>query len=252
MRTVRWLAIPFLAAAMLIAACGGDEDSGEDGGTDAETTATESASESTTEATETATADATEASEGGGDDAADLAEIFAGFETATFNVTYTMESDAATEGMSGDWTWIQDSEGDRTRFEATSDGQSVIMITTAEQTLICAEDACFDAGGAMGGAVPNIGDALNESIDDVESETATAEVRRIDDREIAGTNTQCVEFEDSAEGVTGVACYTEDGVPLLIESDTAEGQFRMEATEYSTDVSDDLFEAPFPVTSLGG
>ena len=34
--------------------------------------------------------------------------------------------------------------------------------------------------------------------------------------------------------------------------ETADGNFRMEATSYSSEVSDEDFEAPFPVTSLGG
>ncbi len=245
MHKFRWLTVPVIAVALLSTACGG----GDDAEDEEEPTETTTAAATATEGTSAATP--TETSEGEGD-AADLADIFAGFETATFNVTYQLESDNAEEAMSGAWTWIQDNEGQRTRFEADSEGDSVIMITTPEQTLLCSEGACFDASGAMGGTMPNIGDMFTESIDDVQAETTSGTVRRIDGREIAGTDTECVEFEDEAEGVSGVACYAEGGIPLFIESESSEGTFRMEATAFSTDVSDEDFEAPFPVTSLGG
>lgn len=247
MHKFKWLAVPVIAVALVSAACGGDEDADDTGdATDATTTATETMTETTT-----ATEAATEASSDGGD-AADLAEIFAGFGTATFNVTYNLESDDPEQDMTGEWTWIQDNEGSRTRFEIESGGQTFIMITTAERSIACAEGACFDAGGAMGASIPNVGDMFTEEIDDVQSDASTASVRRIDGRTIAGTDTECVEFEDDAEGVSGVACYAEGGIPLLIESNTADGNFRMEATSFSEDVSDEDFEAPFEVVSLGG
>ncbi len=246
MRTYRWLAIPVMAVALIATACGGDEDTDTDADATTEATSTASAATATTAPTE-----ATTGASGGGDDI-DLASIFDGFGTATFNITYRMEGDSAGEAMDGEWTWIQDNGGERTRFEADSDGDTVVMITTPEQTIICADGTCFDAGGAMGGAMPNIGDIFTEGIDQVEAETTTATVTRIDGRNIAGEDTECVEFEDTAEGVNGMACYADGGIPLLIESTTAEGTFRMEATSYSPDVSDDDFEAPFPVTSLGG
>jgi len=239
MRTYRWLAIPVVAVALIATACGGDDEN--DSGTTTTTGATTTA----------AGADATTAATGGGDDI-DLASIFDGFGTATFNITYRMEGDSDGEAMNGDWTWIQDNGGQRTRFEATSDGDSVVMITTPERTIVCADGTCFDAGGAMGGAMPNIGDIFTQGIDEVQAETTTATVTRIDGRTIAGTDTECVEFEDTAEGVKGTACYADGGIPLLIDSTTADGTFRMEATSYSTNVSDADFEAPFPVMSIGG
>lgn len=247
MSKFRWLAVPVIAVALVSAACGGDEDAGDDGDA-TETTATTAA---TTEATTAATTEATETEAAGGD-TTDLASIFEGFGTATFNVTYDLESDDPDQDMVGDWTWIQDNDGSRTRFEIESEGETVIMITTEDQSIVCAEGACFDAAGAMGGAIPNIGDVFNEGIEDVQADASTATVTQVDGREIAGTDTECVEFEDEAEGVSGLACYADGGIPLLIESETPEGNFRMEATEFSTDVSDEDFEPPFEVMSLGG
>jgi len=249
----RWLAVPVIAVALVSAACGGDEDTGDAGDATETTTATEATTEATTAATTAATTEATAtATEAAGGDAADLASIFEGFATATFNVTYNLESEDPEQDMAGEWTWIQDNDGNRTRFEIDSEGETVIMITTADQSIVCAEDACFDAGGAMGGAIPNIGDMFNEGIEDVQADASTATVRPTDGREIAGTDTECVEFEDEAEGVSGLACYAEGGIPLLIESETPDGNFRMEATSFSTDVSDEDFEPPFEVMSLGG
>ena len=230
MRTFRWLAIPVIAVALVGTACSGDEDGGDDA---ADTTATVAADMTT-----------------GGDDI-DLASIFGGFATASFNVTFNMEGGSAGEAMNGTWTLIQDTAGNRTRFEVDSDGQSIVMITTADQKILCAEDSCFDAGGAMGAAMPNIGDIFSEGIDGVQEDASGGTVRRIDGRTIAGVDAECVEFE-SADGAQGTACYAEGGIPLLIDATTTDGPFRMEATSFSTDVSDADFEAPFPVLSIGG
>ena len=249
MRTFRWLAIPAVAVALLSVACGGDDGGDSTDGGDTDTTATATSADATATTEGTATETATGASEGGA--AAELSDIFGGFSTATFNVTYNIESDDAAE-MSGEWTWIRDSEGDRSRFEIDSPEGLIVMIDTPEQSLLCADGACFDTAEAMGGVMPNIGDMFTEGINNVESEAATANVEQVDGREIAGTDTECVEFTDEAEGLSGLACYADGGIPLLVESETADGNFRMEATSYSSEVSDEDFEAPFPVTSLGG
>jgi hypothetical protein len=227
-----------IAVALLGTACsgdGGDDDS-------SEATATEAADT-------TATTAATEGSSGGGD--IDLSSIFGGFATASFKVTFEMEGGTAEEAMNGTWTLIQDVAGNRSRFEIDSDGQSMVMITTADQTIACAEGSCFDAGGAMGAAIPNIGDIFTEGINGVQEEAAGGTVRRIDGRTIAGVDAECVEFE-SADGTEGTACYAEGGIPLLIEATTTDGPLRMEATSFSTEVSDADFEPPFPVLSIGG
>jgi len=51
---------------------------------------------------------------------------------------------------------------------------------------------------------------------------------------------------------SGTVCFSERGVPLLMEFESPDGDFRLEATDYETSVDDADFEAPFPVTSLGG
>ena len=248
MRNLRWLTVPVIAVALLSTACKSGDDS-EDSGDTADattTTATATATEGGSEAT------ATESSSGGGD-AADLADIFAGFQNATFNVTYQLESDASAEdAMSGTWNWIRDNDNERTRFEVEFAGDKVIMITTPEQSLLCSDGACFDASGVMGAAMPNIGDMFTQSIDEVQAQTTSATVHRIDGRTIAGVDAECVEFEDTAEGASGTACYAEGGIPLLIDSETSDGNFHLEATSFSKDVSDSDFEAPFPVTRIGG
>src|SRR5690606_5987834 len=166
-------------------------------------------------------------------------------------ITYVMEDGGASDAMTGEWKWIQDVEGERTRRELTGDGETIIMITTPEQTLICSEGTCFDASGAMGSTMPDVGDMFTENIDSVQDEALTGTVRRIDGREIAGVDTECVEFEDeAADGLTGLACYAEGGIPLLLESETDGVPFRLEAIEYSSDISDSDFEAPFEVISM--
>ena len=45
-------------------------------------------------------------------------------------------------------------------------------------------------------------------------------------------------------------CFSDEGVPLLTEVQTAEGSVKMVVTEYTTGVSDDVFELPYPVQEL--
>src|SRR5690606_28876723 len=112
----------------------------------------------------------------------DLNSIFDGFSTASFNVTYVMEDGSGDEATAGEWKWIQDVEGERTRFELTADGETIIMITTPEQTLMCSEGMCLDTSVAMGATLPDVGDMFTENIDSVQDEALTGTVRRIDGR----------------------------------------------------------------------
>lgn len=251
LRTIRWLAIPVLAIALVTAACGGDDDTDSTTPTGTPATGTEGTS------TPTAGSEGTAGTPASGGDDVNLEEIFRGYGQTSFNVTYRIDGtttgvEAGDEELAGEWTWIQDIEGNRTRFEATQDGEAVIMITTPERTLLCADGGCFDAGAMMGGMAPPLEEMLTGSLDEVQQDATTSTVRRIDGRTVAGTDTECVEFEDDAEGAQGILCYAEGGIPLYVESTSADGTFRMEALRYSSDVSDDDFEPPFPVTSLGG
>lgn len=234
MRNLTWVALPLVGAALLFgAACSGDDGDAED---DADSTAT-----SASDGTSTAGA----ATESGGSSDVDLGALGEQFGSAKFNVVYTITA----PGMDGEWHWIQDPAGPRSRIEITQGGTVFTIIVTPEQTLMCQEGACF-ALDAVAGMIPDLG----AQIEDIGTEASTGSVEDAGSREIAGQDTDCYAFsgtEGGAQG-TGTVCVTDDGVPLFMETTTTEGGFSLQATSYSTDVSDADFEAPFPVQELPG
>ena len=70
---------------------------------------------------------------------------------------------------------------------------------------------------------------------------------------IAGESADCFSVSGSFEGESGDAewCFTDDGILLRFAGTFAdEGEFRLDATAVSRDVSDADFEPPYPVTEF--
>ncbi len=234
MRRLTWMAAPLLLIALVLGACSSDGNSG-----------TPSPDASTGQSTPT------EAPSGGGSGGGDadldaLADLAARFERARFSATYLVDSP---DMPSGEWVWTQDPDGERTRFDMSQDGETLTMIITAAATYMCSDGSCLSMTAEMGGGLDELPD-LGSQLDDLQDELGSGTVRSTGSREIAGTRTECYEFEDADEGITGTVCHTEEGVPLFLSSVTPEGEFTLEATAYSTSVSDADFEPPFPVVSL--
>ncbi|MDP2328599.1 MAG: hypothetical protein Q8M79_11015 [Dehalococcoidia bacterium] len=228
-----WVAVPLVLTALIGAACGGGDDDAT--GTPAATSPA-------------GTAPATS------DDPADLPALAGRMGGATFSAIYVLQT-TGDEGdlTDGTWGWKQDASSNRTRFDIESEGETVVMIMTADEMLFCTEGACFSMAGA-GGMFPNLGEMLTSEVDSIqEGATATtSEVTRAAGRTIAGIGADCYDFRDTAENTTGTMCYSPEGVPLFIETESPEGVFKLEATTYGTSVSEADFEAPFPVTAFPG
>lgn len=252
MRRLPGLIVPLALVALVLGACGGDEDGG-DGGTDTTATATSTAT-ADGDATASPTDDASDGGDGDGNGAGDasdvdldaLAEQFA---NATFTATYEVSGSLDGETVDGQWTWYQQG-ADRLRMDFDYQGQAGTMISTPDALVICADGGCFSMGAGDDAPFPNLGEVLTDQVDDVQTEAVAGEIRDAGTREIAGVEAQCYEFDDSTSQTTGTVCYTDEGVLLFMESETPEGDFQMEATEFSDSVSDEDFEAPFPVMEL--
>ena len=260
---MRRMTLLFASIALLLAvACGGGDDddgddapggSGGDGGTAAAAPSTGGGGSGAAVPTGGSGGD-------GGDGGADeLASLFGSVEAAEFVVTFQMEQTGGTDAFTGQWTWYQDPAGNRSRFDidAVSDGEplTAITIVTPERALICVDGACLSIpqGGGPGGAFPDPSQALTGQLDLVEAGAGSASVQAAGTRSIAGEDARCFEVTDAGTDVgSGTVCFSERGVPLLMEFESPDGDFRLEATSYETSVDDDDFEAPFPVTSLGG
>lgn len=256
MHKLTWLSVPLLLAVLLLGACSGGEE--EVSGVDRSPTATGAATETATQpattaspvttATPAATPTAAGGSGGGGGGA--LAAMAEQFANATFKATYDVEGTSGGQAMSGEWTWYQDAT-ERFRMDFSAEGASGTMISAEDAVIICSEGACFRMSASGSGSMPNPGAALSEQIEEFQAGAMEADVQPAGSREIAGAEAQCFEFDDSANNTSGLVCYSEGGIPLLMESESAEGEFRMEATSFEDSVSDADFEPPYPVSSLG-
>lgn len=267
---MRRMTLLFASIALLLAvACGGggDDDNGDDasggsggdGGTAAAAPSTGGGG-SGAAAPSGGTGGSGGSGGSGGDGGSDeLASLFGSVEAAEFIVTFQMEQTGGTDAFTGQWTWYQDPAGSRSRFDidAVSDGEplTATTIVTPERALICVDGGCLGIpqGGGPGGAFPDPSQALTGQLDLVEAGAGSASVEAAGSRSIAGEDARCFEVTDAGVDVgSGTVCFSDRGVPLLMEFKSPDGDFRLEATDYETSVDDDDFEAPFPVTSLGG
>jgi hypothetical protein len=229
------------AAGFAAQACGGDEEEGE------QPTATQPAGGE----------EPTKAPEGGGGEAdlSDLKDVAGNLESATFRVTLKFSGDGAADLGEGEMTWYQKPPNTRFDISARSEGEefSFVMINTPDASYMCtsfpgADGSCFkgeteDASNPFAGFTDIV-----EGIDE-EITAGDVTVRTRTERKIAGVDAVCWEVE-SPEG-SGTFCASESGIPLLIEITAPDGNFTLEATDVSTDVSDSDFEPPYEVTEGG-
>lgn len=82
------------------------------------------------------------------------------------------------------------------------------------------------------------------------ADTEGVDVRKLDNRTIAGEDAQCFELKDDTNDQT-ICVGTETNIALLIEGTVDGEQMRIEATEVSLEPDESAFEPPYPVTDLG-
>jgi hypothetical protein len=241
----RWLAVPVLAAALVIVGCSGDDED--------ETNADEPTPTATADASAGASTGATAAPDApapAAGDLEDMAALSARLSGGTFSAMYTVEESSVEGIQAGTWKWTQDGANGLTRFDIDSDGEAVTMIMGSDSVTVCAEGTCFSMGGGEEGPIPDVSGLLMG--DDPESSAAsTSTVTAAPSQTIAGVEAVCYDFEDSADGSSGTVCFAPEGVPLLMEANTTEGDFRLVAESYTTTVAEADFEPPFPVMSFG-
>ena len=253
----RWLTLAmaiFSAIALLaFAACGGGDDDDDSGGT------------------------ATATRDGGGDDGgdstptddggdntdddpfADLDNFSDSLEGATGKVSYT-QTDTDADGNVSTSTFTIYSKPPNSRYD-TGDpddpSATAIVITTADTTYSCsvADETCVSIPGGGAGGAGLLGGLFSPQI--ITSYVAIFEAAGIDvnqsDENIAGGDATCFSWDaDVSNDITqGKMCFNDAGQLVLLESEEEDGsKSSMTATEYSEDVSDDVFEPPYDVTDL--
>lgn len=250
-----------LLALSLGAACGGGDDDDSSGDGDNETpSAQDDRDRGGGDSGDSGDgADGDGDSGGGGSDDSDSSSEFASlaglFGQRDYVVTFTIETRVGAETFSGEWTWYRDVEGERSRFdldtEAGGEVVSATFITTPDEVYFCSEANCLAFPSGAQSPFPNPSIALTEQVSDIDDRVLGGSVQDAGTRTIAGIEARCFTFDVPGSGIAeGESCVSAEGVPVLTKWEGDEGSFRLEATSYSSEVSDEDFEPPFPVTRL--
>jgi outer membrane lipoprotein-sorting protein len=252
----KWLLflLALTAALFLVvaSACGGDDDD-DDGGDNGGATATESTDGGDDGGDETPTA----TNDDSGDDSSDE-DIFSQLDDLT------NELDSVTGQISYDITDADGSVSSMTfyakppnsRFDTTDGTTTSIIIYTPDSTYVCDSDtetclATPSSGdtGALGLAGAFLGsDVLSAYV--AVAEAAGADVNKSDES-INGIDATCFSWDDTSTDIgKGKFCFNDAGVMIYQETTDDSGTSKLEATDYSGDVSDSVFDPPYEVTDL--
>lgn len=185
------------------------------------------------------------------DAAAEFAQLLRLRDGAQYHVSYEFTTTAVGQEFTGVLTWIRATDG-RERFETSSEqaGEAftLILIRDAAGDLL----TCFEVGGftsCFAGEDGLVGDVPNPTqviLDNVLDPDGVTDARRTSMREIAGIEATC--YEVNAGDGTSEACIGEGGVVLSASWTGPNGDGGgFEASEFSTDVSDEDFEPAGPI-----
>ncbi len=229
----RWLGSGLvLVATVALAACSGGGD--DDGGRNASATTSEP------EATEEPTSP---------EDA--FAEVLSRLGESEYRITYTFTTTAGGEEFIGELTWVRAEDG-RERSETTSEqgGQAFTLILIRDQAgkrVTCFEVSgfvsCFEGEEGPLGEIPNPTEIIFDNVLDADRIDG---VRETGTREIAGFEATCYEI-DAGSGASE-ACVGEGNILLSATWTAPNGDGGgFEASEFSTEVTDEDFEPAGPI-----
>lgn len=177
-------------------------------------------------------------------------------EGVTAKVAYHFSSGSGAGMIEADWLLVQ--RPPDSRFEMTSKAGTqisrTIIISFEDKMYLCVssagQESCLqtesDQGEAQSAPFEPLFAIPQAIADDVEG----AGITDRSEREIAGLDATCYSVQGTPVGGEGEVCFSDDGLLLYLRTQSAGATTTYEATEVSTDVSDDDFEPPFPVTEL--
>ncbi len=229
MKRIQLLLSLGLASALLLAACGGNDDDNGDGADSGNTPAN---------GEQGATNTPSNGGGGNGGDASELEDLIGRLVDRTFKATF--ESKTMDEGV--EQTGTMSIAQDRPRYAmtiATPDGDFGVY-ENSEGTFSCFGSDGFgqcSRGSLLGGSIFDLRN-IAEDEDDLST------YRRVDDRNVGGRDSRCWQGVDSETNTQTVVCLSKsDGFLTYIGS---EG-FEMTLQEFSNNVSDEDFELPYSV-----
>ncbi len=198
-----------------------------------------------------AEASAEEASEGG-----EWSEKFTNLVSKKKSLEFMVEYDYSLDGPSGTdtWTMTQYFGKQRYRMDTEVNGQEGRFYMIDNQITSCHEQN----GDWMCMQLPQgEEDEMNdptETFTEIEENPGDVDTTYKGTRRIAGTTAHCYGVDWSAYGTDGgmEVCYSKEGVPLYMKSESAGTTVELEAKRYKTGVSNSDFEFPAEPMDMGG
>ncbi len=174
-------------------------------------------------------------------------QLMGGARNAAYKVTYRMSGAGAGQGTSVDQTWYI--KPPKSRWDMGSDMSIYVLEDGFYQCTRSGGTAtCLQLGPAQGGLQSPGFQAQMEMQDKPDQFNPTYQGTR----QIAGQQAHCYALNPAATLSIGQGtfCFSSQGVMLLMEARSQGSEFRMEATSYSTSVSDGDFTLPARPTQL--
>ncbi len=257
------LAAVGVVAFALVAACGGDDDTGGASGTDTPdtgsatstaTSASDSGNNTDGTATPTTGSGQDNGNGGGSDDGlAVLQQTANSFEAGTYHVVYSIESTSVT----GTFTFASEPPASLLAMDGTMDGQTgnFSIINLEDATYFCngtpGEEMCLKLAKGNTSAIPfQLPTALNaDSVLGNVLDQPGVSANKTGSKTIAGITADCYDVTSTA-GDSGSFCVG-NNVILSMESDVDGEHYKMEATEVETDPAKiDISVPDYPVTDM--
>lgn len=238
-----------LAGAVVLGACGGDDDDSGGNSNKGDATQSTNGSDATKASSEpTKAGDATKpAGNATADDAASIFDKLAAEGTAkTYQASYDMELTASGQTQKGTATLASKPPKLATvvSFAAAQLTLKMSIITDGKDTYTCTD---FGAGGSCSKEA-GVDDNLTKGFDvqkAIKEARGNSEIKEIDKRTIAGKSSRCFQTTDKSDGTVTTFCLDEkDSIMTYME---VGGVTKLTATKVSTSVDDKLFELPYPV-----
>jgi hypothetical protein len=223
------------ATAILLAACGGAAAPSAQGPVSTTAAATTAAAQATT------TAPAAQATASG----PNINDILKAGKLAAYKVTYKWTTTAGGQTQMSEQTWYY--KAPKARFDFSAGPGAVFSVyTLPDGTYLCtgAGGQTFCQKGPAGsGLDANPAAAFGLQLQDHPEQFNSSFAGT---RSIAGQTAQCYAVKSPAGTAFGdvTSCYSSSGVPLLTQMKSQGQEFTMEASSFSTSVSDADFVLP--------
>ena len=174
-----------------------------------------------------------------------------------YKVTYQITTEAGGEVIESERVLVQRPPDSRIEIVRTVEGVefSTIIISAGGESYLCAssggEGACLmvDIGEteAQTAHLAPLFDVPRELTEQAEG----VDLLNSSERGIGGVDATCFTVSSDISGLgDGEVCFSEEGLLLLLRSDTNGDSLTFEATSVSTDVTDADFELPYDILEL--